>query len=204
MAPGTRPSNPSDHPSPTDKRVDDDVLVRAVRSGDLRVFSTLFRASYAELWRYARAITRSAESAEEVVDDVFAWLWANRAEWAPASTVRAYLFRAVRNRALNAAAATRSAERIADAATREVDPVAMGEANALQDDALVLREMDDAVWAAINALSPDARQVMVLRWESKMSWAEVAEIMGVSIAAVQMKHTRALRLLKARLPHLLD
>jgi len=177
-------------------------IIRAIQGGDRHAFAQLFRASFNQLWHYARAIVRSDETAEEVVDDVFAWLWEHRNEWTPTTTVRAYLFRAVRNRALNAVVAARSIGRIEDNAARQVTPVAMGQGPARQDDQLASAEVDTAVRAAVDALSPDTRAIVTFRWQHGMSWDEIADATGLSPDAARMKHARALKQLKAQLPHL--
>ena len=179
-------------------------IVLAVRASDVRVFAQLFRGYYHDLHRYARAMTHSAEIAEEVVDDVFAALWERRAEWAPASTIRAYLYRAVRNRALNAIIAAKSATRVETLAALEVNPIAMSQEPAAPDQAFASNETEMAVRAAVDTLSQEARMVVALRWQAELSWAEVSEVTGLSIDAARMKHTRALRLLKERLMGLLS
>lgn len=174
-------------------------IVLAIRANDVNVFATLFRAYYRDLTRYAYAITHSGEMAEEVVDDVFVALWDRRAEWAPVSTIQAYLFRAVRNRALSAILSEKSTSRVARLAGLEVKPIAMSQEPATPDQALASNETETAVWTAVDALPQESRTVVALRWRAGMSWGEVAEVTGLSIAAAQMKHTRALRLLKERL-----
>ena len=70
-------------------------------AGDERALETLFRSHYASLCEFAVRYVREEALAEEIVQDLFADLWARRAEWRLRGPVRAYLFGAVRNRALN-------------------------------------------------------------------------------------------------------
>ncbi|MEP6494882.1 MAG: sigma-70 family RNA polymerase sigma factor [bacterium] len=69
--------------------------------GDDVAFESLFRAHYAELCRFAYQYVRSSEAAEDLVQDVFAGLWAARETVTVTTSVRAYLYAAVRNRAIN-------------------------------------------------------------------------------------------------------
>lgn len=182
---------------------DEHVIVLAIRASDVTVFAQVFRAYYRDLHRYAQAMTYSSEIAEEVVDDVFAALWERRVDWAPVSTIRAYLFRAVRNRALNAIISAKSASRVETLAALEVNPIAMSQEPVAPDQAIASSETETAVWAAVNALSQEARMVVALRWQEEMSWAEVAEVTGLSIDGARMKHARALKVLRERLGDLL-
>ena len=61
----------------------------------------MFDRYYAPLCRFAEFWLRDRASAEEVVLDVYTHVWQHAAELRIAVSVRAYLFRAVRNRALN-------------------------------------------------------------------------------------------------------
>src|SRR5687767_5400857 len=78
----------------------DDVVAR-VRAGDTRALELLFREHYAALCEFSVRYVRQPSLAEELVQDVFADLWARRERWYVHGSVCAYLFAAVRNRALN-------------------------------------------------------------------------------------------------------
>ena len=71
------------------------------RGGEITAFRELFDRHYAPLCRFAEFWLRDRTSAEEVVLDVYTYLWQHAAELQITVSVRAYLFRAVRNRALN-------------------------------------------------------------------------------------------------------
>src|SRR5918992_5194257 len=69
---------------------------------DDEAFEILFRQHYGTLATFALRYLRDRSVAEELVQDLFADLWARRATWTPrAGSERAYLLTAVRNRALN-------------------------------------------------------------------------------------------------------
>lgn len=181
----------------------DAAIVRAVRAGDRDAFTALFRAYYEKLVTFARATTRSDESAEEVVDDVFLRLWAHHDTWAPQGAVGTYLYRAVRNQAINAAVARTAVARTLERAIRYSEdathPVAMGTSAGMPDERLAAREHQAVIRAAIAALGDQARMLMVLRWDQGMSWSDVAAVLGLSVEAAQMKHTRILRTLRRTL-----
>src|SRR6185436_4165874 len=77
-----------------------DVVAR-VRTGDVRAFESLFRAYYGPLCSFAHRYTGERALAEELVQDLFAELWAKRGTWDVRGNARSYLFAAARNRALN-------------------------------------------------------------------------------------------------------
>jgi len=186
-----------DRVSPQEPRgleVRDDVAVR-VRAGDERALEMLFRAYFAPLCEFAVRYVREHALAEEVVQDLFADLWARRAEWQLRGSVRAYLFGAVRNRALNL--------RKRQATERDwAEDETLTEIRSLHrepdraDEVIERDELHSRVNAGVESLPERCRLVMHLRWREQMSHAEIAGIMGISVKGVEMQLARGLRALR--------
>lgn len=85
----------------SDNEYDVHLWLRIERGGEIAAFRELFDRYYAPLCRFAEFWLRDRTSAEEVVLDVYTHVWQHAAELRITVSVRAYLFRAVRNRALN-------------------------------------------------------------------------------------------------------
>ena len=82
-------------------------LVAAVQQGDVEAFRVLHEQYVVDLLDFAFTYLRSRDDAEEVVQDLFLWIWDHRHEWNAPGGVRSYLFKSVRNRAIRAAYRTR-------------------------------------------------------------------------------------------------
>jgi RNA polymerase sigma-70 factor (ECF subfamily) len=83
----------------------------------------MFRAYYEPLHAFALGYVRNAAAADDLVQDVLCWVWEHRGTWAVDTSLKTYLFGAVRNRALNHGRRQRIMERwqcqaIADIAIR--------------------------------------------------------------------------------------
>ena len=72
-----------------------------IRSDNEAAFEALFRALAPGLCVLATRYVGSHQVAEEIVQDLFLQLWTRRSELAVEHSLTAYLFTAVRNRALN-------------------------------------------------------------------------------------------------------
>ena len=163
---------------------------------DNDAFEALFREHYASLATFALRYLRDRSIAEELVQDLFADLWARRGTWTPRSgSERAYLLAAVRNRALNLRkrqALERDWERdeaVAD--VRELHP------HPVQGDHLLeTAELQQQVNAALESLPERCRLVMHLRWREQLSYAEIAEVMGISVKGVENQLARGLERLR--------
>src|SRR5688572_30167747 len=76
-------------------------IVAGVRAQDAEAFRELVRLTYIPLVRFARTILGARDEAEDVVQDVFTMIWDRASQWQPSTDPSAYLFRSVRNHALN-------------------------------------------------------------------------------------------------------
>src|ERR1041385_6504848 len=77
-------------------------VVARIRAGDRAAFEELFRSYYAPLASFAHAHLGSREAAEEIVQDVFLYIWAHRSQWQVTVHLRSYLYTAVLNRVRSA------------------------------------------------------------------------------------------------------
>jgi RNA polymerase sigma-70 factor, ECF subfamily len=194
--PSRRPD--TGHPDPSSEPGD---VVERVRAGDERAFEALFRAHYAALCGFAVRYVRTRALAEELVQDLFMALWARRASWevrGGSGSVRAYLFAAVRNRALNART-RRAVERDWEEDETAAEVRTLHHAPVAADAALEAAELHGRLTAAIESLPERCRLVMQLRWRDQLSYAEIAEVMGISTKGVENQLSRGLKALRDRL-----
>jgi len=163
-------------------------------------FESLFRSYYSPLLGFASAYIHDVAVAEEVVCDVFTWLWTRRCEWHPSTTIRAYLHAAVRHRALNVKRAAHRDD--ARAATLSIiSDQATHTTVAAVDDRLDLEARTRAIHAALATLSHRARTILGLRYGNGLSSGEIAQIVGISMAAVDQELSRARRAIRSAIPN---
>jgi RNA polymerase sigma-70 factor (ECF subfamily) len=181
---------------PASPPTDDDLAAR-IRAGDAAVFERLFREAYAPLCGFAVRLGHEPAVAEEVVQELFADLWARRAEWAVRGSVRAYLFAALRNRALNL---RRRRGRERDWAAREgvAEVRALHAAPEGADERLERQELHARLERALDALPERCRLAMRLRWREQWSHAEIAHALGITVKGVESQLARGLQALRAR------
>jgi RNA polymerase sigma-70 factor (ECF subfamily) len=166
-------------------------LVRRIRAGDTVAFDQLFLAYYQRMWVFAYELIGSRESAEEIVQDVFAGIWTRRAGWEVLHGVPAYLFGAVRNRAYkqrrHGAIVRRFAHRVIGG---EVIP-AQGTLAPDPVEELTAADLLNRLEAAIERMPVGRRTAMLLRWREQLSYDEIAQIMGTSVKAVSFQLAKA-------------
>ena len=170
-------------------------LARRVTEGDEAAFERIFRTYYARLVSFAYAKVDSLALAEEMVQEVFLQIWARREQWTVERSLAAYLFRAVRNRVLNARRSLRLETSYATAAACEIEV----ETPERSDDRLDDAEIGAALAHALALLPDRPRQVFLLSRRQGLSYAEIAEVLGIAMKTVEMHMGRALAQLRISL-----
>jgi RNA polymerase sigma-70 factor (ECF subfamily) len=171
-------------------------LVARVRTGDRRAFDVLFGRYYEPLVKFVAGYTRSLAVAEDLVQDVFLNVWTHREQWTIRDGVRAYLYGAARNRALNGTRHERVITRWAAAAASDQTVNGMSQGPESAEDRVRTAELTAHLQRAVAALPARRRQVYVLRCHHHLSYAEVAQVMGVSVKCVELQLAKALRSLR--------
>lgn len=174
-------------------REEEETLLERLRAGSEHAFDILFRRYYPDLVRAAQALLGDRDAAEEVAQDVLLELWRRRAATRIDTTLRAYLYRAVRNRALNVIRH--------DTTVRRAQPllVRFHGGPAPSDADLIEGEIRGALDRALDALPPRCREVFELNRVHGLRYAEVAEAMGISIKTVEVQMGKALRIVRTHL-----
>lgn len=187
---------------PADRPLRPDDATTAADDAAVAAFSAVVRTHYAALAGVAHRLVRSQAIAEELVQEVLLATWVRRDALGD-DPLEAYLFRGVRNRALNHLRGERVRARWETqelAVHGGLEPWVPASADA----AVVEGEQGAAVRAAVDALPPRMREVFLLSRERGLSYAEIAETLAVSIKTVETQMGRALRTLRARLATLRD
>jgi len=169
-------------------------LMERLRRDDPSVIEYVFDQWYVALVTFGARITGRVDRAEELVQDVVVHLWERRATIVVRSTLRGYLFRAIRNRALNDRHRTARERHVEDAVEEDVRGVSGGTMPA-PDTELLDRERAQLVRDAIAALPLRYRRVAELRGEG-LTYREIADVLGIPAKTVESQGRHAIQLLR--------
>jgi len=78
-----------------------EIWAEKIRQSDKKAFDNLFRALYSQLVTFAATYTKDQSSAGDIVQDSFVALWQRRSKIDPNQSLKAYMYKIVRNRSLN-------------------------------------------------------------------------------------------------------
>jgi RNA polymerase sigma-70 factor (ECF subfamily) len=154
-------------------------------------FDALYRATASDVFAYVMTLVRDRAAAEDVTAQAFERAYRRQASFdAARGTQRAWLFGIARNAALDELRRRRrSAALLADPADPGGPPADDG------GEAAVRRA---AVRAALEELPPRERELIALKFHAGLSNAEIAKVLGISVANAGTRVHRAVtRLRKA-------
>ena len=173
----------------------DQDLVAAVKAGDRTALETLLERYAPSIYRFGRTMCKNPEDAAEVLQETMLAVARHADQFREASAFSTWLYTIAR-RACMRLGRKRSGQPDAFA---DVDGVPLAD---LADDPHALAEAAerrDRLYAALEALSPIHREVILLRDIEERTAPEVAEILGIEVGAVKSRLHRA----RARLREIL-
>lgn len=178
---------------PSGEGAGDEILMSAIWAGDRDAFAILMRRHARPMLAVARRISGTSAEAEEIVQEAFLKVWNGRSRWNPDSGARfgTWFYQVVVNLSIDRA--RRPSFAPIEAAGDPPDP-------AMRADETVQRDQRQAiVRAALAQLPPRQRAALALCYYQELSCADAAEILLVSVPAMESLLVRARRGLKAAL-----
>lgn len=171
---------------------------RRLAADDATALRALFDDTYEPLWRSVVRLVGDESIARDLAQDAFVRVWDRRASLDPTLSLRALLYRTVRNLALN---------QLRDDQTRRhllEDPSAAAiaarpRASVPADEQLEAAELARRLQQFIDELPPRQREALRLSRFDGLSHQEIADVMGCAPRTVNNHLVRALEQLRTRL-----
>ncbi len=172
---------------------------KVVEEGDYIAFRELFTNHYAALCNYAMRVVSLHEIAEEVVSDVFVKLWKNKNQIEVHTSFEAYMYRAVRNQALDYLKLKSYRNREKDSLDAvQWNLVYTDQYNPLEE--IVFDEFYTKIESCINSLPRQCQLIFRLSREEGLRYREIADRLKISVKTVETQMGRALKVLREHLP----
>ena len=165
-------------------------LQTRIANNDEAAFTQLYLHFAKKLIHFATSLVRSRETAEELTEDVFVKLWANRSHITGVENISVYLYVAVKNKALNALSL--KAKELILAPFDYLD-TSLDEFAASPYDVMITSEMMDRMHQAVEALPPRCKMIFKLIREDGLKYKEVAEILNISVNTIDVQMAIAVK-----------
>lgn len=157
-------------------------------SPERSAFEAMAAADFDDVWRFVRRRCDSSEDADDVTAETFAVAWRRRGDL-PADGARLWLFGVARRVLANHRRSLDRRERLHLRLVRAA-PESTPE---------VWAEPDGSLWAAMRALSPEDRELLIMRAWDELPVGEMAVLLGCTPNAASLRLHRARGRLAAEL-----
>ncbi len=167
----------------------DEAVMLEVRDGNISRLSLLFERHHRALYNFFYRLTSSAAASEDLVQEVFLRLLKYRHTYNPKTSFTAWMYQVARNAHIDT---LRSAK--PETQWREEMPEPAS-AETAQDERIRQVQEHELVRRAMDRLSPDKREVLVLSRYQNLRYDEIGQILGCEVGAVKTRVFRAVRAL---------
>jgi RNA polymerase sigma-70 factor, ECF subfamily len=174
-------------------RQEDHILFRKIKKDDEKAFEALFRTYYPNLCLYATHILNDSSTAEEIVQELFVRLWEKRSVTEIETSVKNYLYRAVKNHCLNYL----QHNTIKTEYSRRIKSETKTLGN--EEDFSTRAELIQKIVESIDSLPEKRREIFRLSREEGLKYREIAEKLNISIKTVETQMGLAIKTLREKL-----
>lgn len=175
-------------------KTEQDSLLEGLKAGDKKIFDEIFRLYYPALTIHCLRFVPDQDLAEEIVQDVFVKLWLRRNDIVVTSSLKAYLYRATQNHALNYLNQLKIQERYRQFVGFQTYNGSESPLEKLQE-----KDLEERIKEAVLSLPEKRREVFELSRHEGMKNKEIAEKLNISVKTVENQMTKALEYLRMKL-----
>ena len=164
------------------------VLFEKMKIGDKKAFKFFFEAYYSGLCNYVNLFVRNESLSEEIVQDVYIYVWNNRKKIKIHNSVRAYLFTASKNKGINHI----RNEKVRNTALHKLKDY-IQDYVPQPDEILQEQEFQKILNEATEKLPPRCREIFLLSRKHGYTNEKIAAELNISPKTVENQMTIALR-----------
>lgn len=173
-----------------------DLNIELLQKGDVKTYKHLFDALYEPLCQYAMLYLNDGPTAEDLVHELFIWIWEYPQKLNIKSSLKSYLFASVRNRCLNHNRNKKSISYIDDS-LHQIEAEVQHEINEMEN--MDLEHLKKEIKEAIDALPLKCKEIFLMSRENELSYSQIAEELSISKKTVENQMGIALKRLKQKL-----
>jgi RNA polymerase sigma-70 factor, ECF subfamily len=180
-------------------------LIEKVQHGDKEAFSEIYETYFYDLCNFSYRFVKCRFVCQELVQDIFLYIWKNRAGWNPGGSVRSYLFKAIKNRSYDYLKHQSVEKEFAhtyrtqkEKENHHPEPLRLYKGT---------KRLECAIEDAIESLPEQRKIIFMMSREDGLTYREIADVLNISVKTVETQMGRSLKtlrkLLSAYLPGLI-
>jgi len=163
-------------------------IFKRLQNGDEKAFSELFDQYYSALCLFANKYLQDMDLSRSLAQQVFIDLWMKREKITISTSVKSYLYAAVKNRCIDVLRKEKATTTISES-VENLNQIPFR-------DLIEETELNDRINSSINQLPKKCREIFLLCRFEGLKYTEIAEKLGISVKTVEMQMGIALKKLR--------
>lgn len=169
---------------PKEELYSDDELVERIGLGDENAAEMLINRYYAAILRYCKRHCYHLEKAEDLTQETFLRLFKNLSGYKGKKMFKAYLYTIASHLCIDE--------------SRKIQVYSLDQEEEIRYECGKMRQIEDRseVNYLMNALSPEQREAVILRFGEQLAFKEIARIVGCNVRTAQSRVRNALKIMR--------
>jgi len=168
------------------------VSLDELKTGDVRLYESLFREYYRPLVVYAMKYVKDADVAKEIVQEFFVRLFEKRNSLVIDTSLKSYFYRSVFNSCINYISHM-------EMRSRHIKNLAMQSENEFSDNQIAVIELQNRIFDSIEKMPDQCRRIFKMNRFEGLRNEQIAVALGISKRTVETQISKALKILRKKL-----
>ncbi len=162
----------------------DDDLIEQIKHGDEKSAEELIKRYYTSILRYCKRQCFNPEKAEDLTQETFLKLFRNLSGYKGKRKFKAYLYTIANHLCIDE--------------SRKIEVYPLENEEEIRDASDEMRRIEDKaeINYLLNALSPEQREAVILRFGEQLEFWEIAKVMGCNMRTAQSRVRNALKIMR--------
>ncbi len=168
----------------TEELCSDDNLIERIGLGDENAAEILINRYYTAILRYCRRHCYNLEKAEDLTQETFLRLFKNLSGYKGKKMFKAYLYTIASHLCIDE--------------SRKIQLYSLEQEEEIRYECDKMRQIENhsEINYLMNALSPEQREAVILRFGEQLAFKEIAKIVGCNVRTAQSRVRNALKIMR--------
>ncbi len=166
-------------------------IVHKAQNGDAAAFGQLVEAYQGQVYRLALHMGLSPADAEEAAQDAFLAAWKGLPRFRGDSRFSTWLYQLTTHAAIDLMRREKKYRNSTD-----IEDAVLVDSRESPQETVERQEEQETVQAALETLSPQAREILLLRYQAELGYEEIGVVLGLPNGTVKSRINRAKAQLK--------
>ena len=173
--------------------IDEKIVIQRAANGDADAFEQLVRTYQTPIYNLCLRMTGNPEDAADLSQEAFIKAWRNLGSFQFESAFSTWLYRLASNTCLDFLRSVKRRPQVSltvEDSDGEAQTLDLPDSAPTPEEAAITKEEQESLARAMQSLDEQQRQILTLRVVNDLSYAEIAEVMGIKEGTVKSRLAR--------------